>query len=299
MPVLMVFVDGLGLGEPGPSNPLWCAHTPVLDRLCGQRPVWPLSTQDNARALDACLGVPGLPQSATGQTTLLTGINAARLEGGHVSAYPTARLKELLTRAGLPARLAARGYRVAFINAFRSVSLERIRQGTYAATATTCAMLGAQVPLRGVTQLASGDAVYHDLTGETLRRHGEEVELVSPQQAGRRAGSIALAHDFSLFEYFLTDVAGHRRDKAMAVSCLEALDSFLAGAMETLDGRVTLVLTSDHGNVEDLSTGSHTVNPVPLVWTGPSQDTSPGPLSSIMHVGPLILWWLGVRPDEH
>jgi len=288
----MVFVDGLGLGAPGPANPLAVARTPCIDGLCGQRPLWPFAPLPNAWALDACLGVPGIPQSATGQTTLLTGVNAARLEGRHRRAYPSRQLQTLLAREGLPARLVARGRRVAFINAFRAGSLERIALGTYPATATTCAMLGAAVPLRGVAELVSAGAVYHDLSGEGLQ--DPEVILVTPGEAGRRAGHIALRYDFSLFEYFLTDLAGHRREMGWAVSCLEALDAFLGGALEVLSGRGVLMLCSDHGNVEDLGTGEHTLNPVPLAWTGSPPPA--GPPVSLVDVAPLILSWLGVPP---
>lgn len=291
--MLMVFVDGLGLGGPGPANPLASARTPSMDGLCGQRPLWPFAALPNARPLDACLGVPGIPQSATGQTTLLTGVNAAQLEGRHRRAYPTGQLRKLLAREGLPARLVAGGRRVTFINAFRASSLERIARGTYPATATTCAMLGAGIPLRGVTELASAGAVYHDLTGEGLQ--DPAVAWVSPREAGRRAGGIARQHDFSLFEYFLTDVAGHRRDLDLAISCLEALDAFLGGALEVLAGRGILVLSSDHGNVEDLATGEHTVNPVPLAWSGSPPVAIPP--ASLVHVAPLILSWLEVPPD--
>jgi hypothetical protein len=265
-----------------------------MDGLCGQRPLWPFAALPNARPLDACLGVPGIPQSATGQTTLLTGVNAAQLEGRHRRAYPTGQLRKLLAREGLPARLVAGGRRVTFINAFRASSLERIARGTYPATATTCAMLGAGIPLRGVTELASAGAVYHDLTGEGLQ--DPAVAWVSPREAGRRAGEIARQHDFSLFEYFLTDVAGHRRDLGLAISCLEALDAFLGGALEVLAGRGILVLSSDHGNVEDLATGEHTVNPVPLAWSGSPPVAIPP--ASLVHIAPLILSWLEVPPDE-
>jgi hypothetical protein len=38
--------------------------------------------------LDASLCVPGLPQSATGQAALLTGLNAPELMGRHIEGFP-------------------------------------------------------------------------------------------------------------------------------------------------------------------------------------------------------------------
>ncbi len=51
MPVLFVFVDGLGIGPPGPHNPFSALEEGPPFRFL---------------AADASLGVPGLPQSATG-----------------------------------------------------------------------------------------------------------------------------------------------------------------------------------------------------------------------------------------
>jgi bisphosphoglycerate-independent phosphoglycerate mutase (AlkP superfamily) len=51
-----------------------------------------------------------------------------------------------------------------------------------------------------------------------------------------------------------------------AVQALERLDGLLEGVLEGLDMNETLlVVTSDHGNIEDLSTRSHTRNPGPLI----------------------------------
>jgi bisphosphoglycerate-independent phosphoglycerate mutase (AlkP superfamily) len=38
--------------------------------------------------------------------------------------------------------------------------------------------------------------------------------------------------------------------------------------VENLSPKVTLIISSDHGNLEDLSTKSHTLNPVPLMAIG-------------------------------
>ena len=38
---------------------------------------------------DATLDVPGYPQSATGQTAIFTGVNAAEIKQGHINVLPT------------------------------------------------------------------------------------------------------------------------------------------------------------------------------------------------------------------
>lgn len=67
--------------------------------------------------LDACLGVPGLPQSATGQTALFTGVNAAAAVGEHVTAHPTAPLRAIIAEHSLLKRAAEGGAQVMMANA--------------------------------------------------------------------------------------------------------------------------------------------------------------------------------------
>ena len=78
MSALLFFIDGLGIGTRGPHNPL-----------DGLREAAPLAIFQDEEAeiihdgklvrTDAKLGVEGRPQSASGQTTILTGVNARLL----------------------------------------------------------------------------------------------------------------------------------------------------------------------------------------------------------------------------
>ena len=50
---------------------------------------------------------------------------------------------------------------------------------------------------------------------------------------------------------------------------MSTLDRFLGAAAEHLDpGQTLLIVTSDHGNLEDLSHGRHTLNEVPALLIG-------------------------------
>lgn len=90
--LLLFFIDGLGIGADDPEiNP--CCHPSLnLFRQChtGIFPR-PTASEGLVMGLDANLGMEGLPQSATGQTSLLTGVNGARLLGRHLNAFPTRR----------------------------------------------------------------------------------------------------------------------------------------------------------------------------------------------------------------
>jgi 2,3-bisphosphoglycerate-independent phosphoglycerate mutase len=110
--------------------------------------------------------------------------------------------------------------------------------------------------------------VLWDITHEVASRHlGYDLPLVSPEEAGRRLARLSDSFDLVLYETFLPDLAGHGRLDARWV--LERLDAFLGVAVEQRPADVTVVVSSDHGNLEDLTTRAHTANPVPLLAIGP------------------------------
>ena len=143
---LMVFVDGLGMGAPDPAyNPIFGGAAPVLARLLAEE----------AAPVDATLGVPGLPQSATGQTTLFTGVNAAAAVGRHVEGFPGPALQAILREFNLFSRLRARGGAVAFANAYYpdEASRARMRRRPSVTTVMPLAALGG---VRGAEEMRRG-----------------------------------------------------------------------------------------------------------------------------------------------
>jgi len=255
-PVLMLMIDGMGLPPRGLTDSVYERFCPAdFVRLLGR-----------ATPVDASMGVPGIPQSATGQTSLFTGINAARLVGAHLQGFPGAALRRVLEQNNLFSCLRQAGREVAFANAYVRFSLEelthmRLRSVT---TVMTQAALGA---VRGLQELLDGNAVYHDLTHRTIA--GEiGIPACSPREAARHLLELAARHDFTLFEYFLTDHAGHRCDETELGKVLGELGEFFCTLAASAAERCTIVLTSDHGNCEDLTTKAHTRNPVPLLVLG-------------------------------
>ncbi|MGH7476402.1 MAG: hypothetical protein ACRELD_08935, partial [Longimicrobiales bacterium] len=123
MRVLLIFVDGVGLGEPDPDfNPFAVAELPTFAALLGAdwlRCMTPLVRADaSLAALDAQLGVAGLPQSGTGQSALLTGENTARRFGRHAGPWVPTALRSLVRERSVLARARAQGAAVAFANAY-------------------------------------------------------------------------------------------------------------------------------------------------------------------------------------
>ncbi len=281
--LLFLFVDGLGVGESDPAvNPLVAARMPNLAALV---PGWP-PTLDKAGAtgsgrvgaadveaawapIDANLGVEGLPQSATGQTTLFTGVNAAQVVGYHVSAFPTGKLREILREHSIFKVLSDAGRKAVFINTFSRDYLGALDDRSVHASASTLAALAGAEPLRTVADHLAGRAVYQDITGEILVARGFDVPLREPWEAGQVAARAALETDFAMFEYFLTDRAGHSQDMEKACAVLERLDGFVGGLAAGYDlSRNLLVICSDHGNIEDMMVSTHTRNQVPLTAIG-------------------------------
>lgn len=255
---VLLFVDGLGLGPEHEGNPVFSGACPRLARLL----------REQAVPVDAGLGVPGLPQSATGQTALLTGVNAPVLVGRHVEGLPGPRLKEVVRGINLLKSLVARGYRATFANAYFTSDVEEIRSRRHQSV-TTVAALAAFGAVRMTDDLLAGRAVYQDLTRRSLRERGYDGPLVTPAQSARDLLALAGEHDFTLFEYFQTDRAGHKGNPEFTRRVLGEFDEFLAGVLEFAEGEDRLFLmTSDHGNIEDASTRTHTANPVPLVALG-------------------------------
>jgi hypothetical protein len=300
--ILFIFVDGVGLAPAGPDNPLSQVPMPHLNALLGGPlalpPAWRGSGDSQRcailardgltlRALDACLGVPGLPQSATGQTALFTGVNAPALMGDHVTAFPTQRLREVIAESSVLKRVADAGGRVLFANAHSERFWEMIRKKERRLGASTLTALAADAPIPTLADLEEGHAVLWDFTHEIASRHlGYELDLVTPEQAGARLARLADEHDLVLYESFLTDLAGHRRIEAEWV--LGKLDAFLGSVLANRTPDTTVVLCSDHGNIEDTTTKAHTTNPVPLLAVGPAFGCF-GDARAITDVAPAIV----------
>lgn len=276
-PVLLLFVDGIGLAPAGEANPFATTPSPGFERLLGG-PLTSERVEDAGdrgtfvlRAIDACLGVPGLPQSGTGQTALFTGVNAPLLVGRHVVAFPGPRLKRVLADHGLFRRARDRGLRCAFANAFSPRYDELVKRRRLRKSASVVLAESAGLRLRDLTDLESGNALTWDIERDLFTRPGDRrVARVAAEEAGRHLAAIASGHDLTLYETFLTDLAGHRRGPIDATEAARRVDALVSGLLEAaVPDRLTVVLTSDHGNLEESDHRRHTRNPVPLLAWGP------------------------------
>jgi 2,3-bisphosphoglycerate-independent phosphoglycerate mutase len=291
--ILFVFLDGVGLAPPGPDNPLSTVPMPHLHNLLGGPLVLDgvgpdaISSHLVLRALDACLGVPGLPQSATGQTALFTGVNAPALIGDHVAAHPTAPLREVIAEHSFLKRAAEAGARVLFANAHSERFWQMVERGKLRLGASTLTALAAGSPIPDLDDLLAGQAVLWDITHEIASGVlNYELPLVSADEAGARLVRLAAGYDLVLYESFLPDLAGHRRVEPAWV--LSRLDTFLGSILAHRSPEMTLVVSSDHGNMEDVTVKTHTTNPVPLLAVGPAAGHFRS-ATAITDVAPILL----------
>jgi 2,3-bisphosphoglycerate-independent phosphoglycerate mutase len=277
--MLFIFLDGVGLGDDGATNPLAHANMPNLERLLGgKKLVSTAAPTDSSSAsllpLDTTLGVAGLPQSATGQTALLTGINAPESIGHHYGPKPTPEIAALLKNGNIFSELLKRGLKVSFLNAYPPAYFENIRSGRRIYSAIPLAAVSAGLELMSRTDLFAGQAVSADFTGQGWRDHlnFSDTPVLEPYKAGIRLAELSKNCDFAFFEYWLSDVAGHRQDMQAALALLAVVDEVVGGLLSSWDHSNGLILlTSDHGNLEDLSTRRHTSNPVPALIVGRQQ----------------------------
>jgi 2,3-bisphosphoglycerate-independent phosphoglycerate mutase len=282
-PVLMLFVDGIGL----PSNP--DTPTPLRPDVCPR--LIALLAEDTV-ATDASLGIPGLPQSATGQTAILTGINAPAICGRHVEGFPGESLREIIRRHNIYRQLADAGFVSTFANGYLATSPEEVHAARVKSV-TTVAALSAFGDVRRLHHLMRHEAVAHDLTRESLGTRGYTGPCIPPEQAAGDLAAIASGHAFTLFEFFQTDRAGHREDLAAAEAVLRKFDRFLTALLRLTDAAgMLLVLTSDHGNIEDASAQTHTLNPVPFSARGPGGESLRREVRDLTDITPAILRYI-------
>jgi 2,3-bisphosphoglycerate-independent phosphoglycerate mutase len=299
---VFVFLDGVGIGPPDPArNPFLRADLPTLGLLLGGVPtvseptLGRPGTKDVPEAvafpLDARLATPGIPQSGTGQTSLLTGANAARRFGRHFGPWTPVRLRPLLERKNILGRARRAGYDVAFANAYpRGWPGEPSRRRLAAPplAASSAGLLTRHAEALGAAQAVSSEIVND---GWIDRLGHVDLPRPTPAAAGATLAGVASSHDLTFFAHYGTDHAGHRGGMAGAVAALELVDAFLAGILERIPRETLVLVASDHGNIEDVSAG-HTRNPALGLLVGPASVDRSRRLRSITQVTPAVLSWL-------
>jgi 2,3-bisphosphoglycerate-independent phosphoglycerate mutase len=299
MSVILFFIDGLGIGARGAQNP--------LDGLTEAAPLAVFRDEEpetiyDGRLVrtDARLGVEGRPQSASGQTTILTGVNAPAALGYHKQGFPNEALREIISEHSIFLQLKrALVAPNTFANAYTPRFFESRPRWI---SATTAAVEAAGMSFRDLDDLQAGRAVFQDYTNEMLIERGLNISRFTPEQAAHVLATIAREHRFTLYEYFITDKIGHAQNMEAARVALVGLARFIRHLLSELDlARTTLLITSDHGNIEDLSLRNHTLNLVPTLIWGEHREQIAARVKTLADITPAIIEVLTAKaaiPDE-
>jgi 2,3-bisphosphoglycerate-independent phosphoglycerate mutase len=269
--LIFIFLDGIGLGKAVESNPLTRARMPTMFDLIGEKLTETTNVVERnvlVKGIDACLGVKGVPQSATGQTSLFTGFNAQATLGYHLMAYPNSELISLINKRSIFKYAKERHIKSTFANSYTDGFFDSLDERSSTYSVTTRCVLAARAKFNTLNDLIENKAVHWDITNSTLQGTYSRVPLFSPFKAGQNLMNITDDYDLVLYECFLPDLIGHKMDMNRSIQFLEMLDQFLAGLLMNKPPDVHILISSDHGNIEDLSTGGHTKNPVPLIFIG-------------------------------
>jgi 2,3-bisphosphoglycerate-independent phosphoglycerate mutase len=304
--MIFIFVDGCGVGKADGGNPFFLAHSPNL-------PFWrgamALADGTPVQAIDATLGIPGAPQSASGQTALFCGARAAALGRCHRNGYPDRALRRLIMKKNLLSRLGEKGIATRFLNAYPVFddvfSDEHVRiqpDGCFwfsprfperfkrMISVTSCMLLASGQKPFAEADIRAGKALYQDYSNRQLVEKGLILPEFSPKQAARILQRASRHFDFTLYEYFQTDLYAHRKSLEECVALIHDLDLLVETLIGLLDDKEdTLILTSDHGNLEDFHLRGHSRNPVPLIAWGQHGKFLRTKIKSLSDVAPAIL----------
>jgi 2,3-bisphosphoglycerate-independent phosphoglycerate mutase len=298
MHVLFIFLDGIGLGEASPeTNPFVRASMPNLNRLLEGRSFLKNAAPFHGElasllAVDPAVGVSGLPQSATGQAILLTGKNIPAAMGYHYGPKPNPEVAAFLKEETLFSDFAKAGKKAVLLNAYPPRYFDGVDSGKRLYSSIPLAVTNAGIPLFRHDDLFAGRALSADFTGEGWRTMlgYDDAPVMDPHHAGQKLGALAKEYDFALFEYWASDYAGHKQQMDEAVRLMQSFDGVLGGLVEAWDDDGLILVTSDHGNMEDMSTRRHTDADVPALVIGnkTARDAFTHNMKALTDIAPAI-----------
>jgi len=292
---LLIFLDGVGIGKPDPSsNPFFKYPFRTFTEIFGSIPS--LENQKLSKdgnfifPTDALMDVPDLPQSGTGQTSIFCGVNAARILGHHFGPFPHSMLIPIIKVQNIFQQFKKMKKKVTFVNAYPKVFFEYIDSGKKRLSVTSLSCILSGVSLKNATDLRKGNALSAEIDNEGwVNRLGYSLRIINPETAARRLFKIAGKNHFTLFEHFLTDHLGHGRNIETLEDRLNVLDSFLYYIIKNLPENFTLLICSDHGNLENISIKTHTKNPALTITAGKLAERLSNRITNLSHIRDAIL----------
>lgn len=277
MHILLLFLDGIGLGDDDPSvNPFTSANMPNLNALTnGKRWLRDTDYQESDRAIfiptDPRMGVPGRPQSGSGQAAILTGKNIPQLIGEHYGPKPNLAIREMLAEDNFFKQVVAHGKKAALLDAYPPTWHHDHDRGKSLRSSYQQAAFEAGQRLFGIDDLRAGKALTPEWTNNAWRTYLKlkDVPDYTPYQAGEMLVKLSREYDFAMHSHWMTDMVGHRGPLERGVELLELFDQVMAGVLDNWnDNEGLIIITSDHGNMEEIGNRNHTENDVPTLVIG-------------------------------
>jgi hypothetical protein len=306
--IFYIFLDGIGMGAYDPKTNPFSKYASGIFSPLGGIPLKDANLPElkgnlHIRNTDAHLGVPGIPQSATGQTAIWTGINGAKILGRHVSGFPTITLRKIIAKYSMLKVFNENKIHADFLNCFTSPYLKHVEEKPKLVSASTLVQLASNRPLKTMEDLRMGKGLYMDLTHDILKQVAKDFlppddPLLAPRNPRILGSSVFTMfgdYEFAIYEYFLTDKIGHAMDWDKAKIIIDNLEEFFYGILSNMDvEKDTLIVTSDHGNMEDLSQKNHTENLVPTILYGKYADQYAENIHSLTDIVPQIYKTFGL-----
>lgn len=292
----MVFLDGVGIGKKDfHFNPFFKYGFNSFTKIFGEIPSLDNQKLTNGAHFlfptDATLGVEGLPQSGTGQASLFCGFNAPKFVGKHYGPYPFTTTIPILRNDNLLIYFKEEYKSSYFANAYPKVFFDYISSGRSRLSVTTLTCKLAGIRLNRISDVRAGKALTAELTNERWNnRLGYNLNIIKPQTAARRLLRIANNYKFTLYEYYLSDHIGHLRMLNEFEKIFSELDAFLFTLLnEVNQKKMTLIICSDHGNLEDISVKTHTRNPALTITAGKFASEIAGTVKDITQMKKAII----------
>lgn len=223
---------------------------------------------------------------------MFTGENTPKAMGRHCEGFPGPSLRQLIEKDNIFLQLKARNLKFKFADAYLIDNADELVNRRFKSVTTVMALTTPEA-ISTEGDLLDNNAVMQDLTREAIQDRRSDIPTVEPEDAAEHLFSLARTNDFTLFEFFQTDVAGHSMDYARACDVLRQYDQFLSVLTRLTEAAgITVVMTADHGNIEAMNERGHTMNPVPFIAFGPKEREIRACVTSLKDVTPTVLKFL-------
>ncbi len=303
--MIFIFLDGTGIGEPSTSNPFYnsnCDYLPFFGK--------EISLPDGTpvKPIDPLMGVEGIPQSATGQTTIYTGNNIPKIIGSHMGSFPNKAMRKIIKETNIFKGLKNRGLNPMFLNSYpnhsdlfykTNVNIKDNGEFIFSEnfprsfkrriSATSCLLITNEMKPFDLDDISNKKSIYQEYSNKTLNQFGANLPEYSPETAAEIIFSSSKNYDFLLYEYFQTDLYGHRKSIDDCNKLVFDLNRLVKKLISLLDNKQdTLIITSDHGNIENPASKTHTLNPVPLITWGHKSELLRNKINNLADITPAI-----------